>query len=48
MWEGQIKKVAHGQKSKKFESTPNQVHTVFGWDLKIIDFRVYLKNCYFI
>ena len=38
----------NGQNSKRFESIPNQVHTVFGWELKIIDFRAYLKNCYFI
>ena len=26
-----------GQNSKSFESIPNQVHTVFGWELKIIE-----------
>ena len=25
----------NGQKSKKFESVPNQVYTVFGWELKL-------------
>ena len=38
----------NGQNSKRFENIPNQVHTVFGWELKIIDLRAYLKNCYFI
>ena len=38
----------NGQNSKRFESIPNQVHTVFGWELKIINLTVYLKNCYFI
>ena len=51
--EGQIKTGAHdhahnGQNSKRLESIPNQDHTLFGWELKIIDLRVYLKNCYFI
>ena len=35
----------NGQKSKRFESIPNQVHTVFVWELKIINLRVYLKSC---
>ena len=34
----------NGQNSKRFESIPNQVHTVFGWELKIVDLRVYLKT----
>ena len=34
----------NGQNSKRFESIPNQVHTVFEWELKIIDLRVYLKT----
>ena len=38
----------NGLNSKTFESTPNQGHTVFGWELTIINLRVYLKNCYFI
>ena len=38
----------NGQNSKRFESIPNQVHIVFGWDLKIISVNVYLKNCYFL
>ena len=49
-WEGLIKKghmalPINGQSTKRLESIPNQVHTVFGWELKIIDLRVYLKNC---
>ena len=49
-WEGQIKKghmatPINGQNSKRFKSIPNQPHTVFGWELKIIDVRVYLKSC---
>ena len=35
----------NGQNSKRFESIPNQIQTVFGWELKIIDLRVYLKSC---
>ena len=35
----------NGQNSKRFESIPNQDHTVFGWEIKIIDLRVYLKSC---
>ena len=35
----------NGQSSKRLESIPNQVHTAFGWELKIIDLRVYLKSC---
>ena len=39
----------NGPSSKRFESIiPNQVHTVFGWEFKIIDLGVYLKNCYFV
>ena len=34
----------NGQSSKRLEIIPNQVHTVFGWDLKVIDLRVYLKT----
>ena len=37
----------NGQNSERFESILNQVHTVFGWELKIIYLRVYLKSCYF-
>ena len=33
------------QSSKRLESIPNQVQTVFGWELKLIDLRVYLKSC---
>ena len=35
----------NGQSSKMLESIPNQVHNVFGWELKINDLRVYLKSC---
>ena len=35
----------NGQYSKRLESIPNQVHTAFGWKLKVIDLRVYLKSC---
>ena len=38
----------NGQSSKGLESMPNQVHIAFGWELKIINLRVYLKNFYFI
>ena len=39
---GQIKKGAHdhatnGQNATESESIPNQIHTEFGWELKIID-----------
>ena len=37
----------NGQNYEGFKSIPNQVHTVFGWGLNIIDLRVYLKICYF-
>ena len=43
---GHITTPINGQDSKRFESVSNQVHTVFGWELKIIDLEVYLKNCY--
>ena len=33
-----------GQNSKRLESIPNQVHTIFGWELITIDFGVYLKK----
>ena len=46
--EGHMTTSINGQNSERFESIPNQVHTVFGCKLKIIDLRVYLKNCYFI
>ena len=35
----------NGQNSKRLESIPNQVHAVFRWELKVIDFGVYLKSC---
>ena len=38
----------NSQNSKRFENIPNQVRTVIGWELKIINLRVYLKNCYLI
>ena len=34
----------NSQNSKMFGSIPNEVHVVFGWELKIIDFGVYLKT----
>ena len=34
----------NGQNSKMFGSIPNEVHIVFGRELKIIDFGVYLKT----
>ena len=37
----------NGQNSNRFASIPNQLHSVFGWQLKIIDLGVFLKNCYF-
>ena len=45
---GHITTPISGQSSKRFESIPNQVHTAFGWELKIIELGVYLKSCYFI
>ena len=36
----------NSQNSKRFESIPNQVHTVVGWELKTVDLGVYLKNYY--
>ena len=35
----------NGQSSKMLESILNQVHIIFGCELKIIDLRVYLKSC---
>ena len=34
----------NGQNSKRFESIPNQVHNIFGWELKMIDLGVEWKN----
>ena len=38
----------NGQSSKWFESIPNQVYNVFGWELEIVDLGLYLKNFFFI
>ena len=35
----------NSQSSKRLESIRNQVHTVFGWESKVIDLKVYLKSC---
>ena len=37
--EGHMATPIDGQSSKSLESVPNQVHTVFGWELKIIDLK---------
>ena len=42
---GHMATPTNGQISKRLEIMPNQVHTVFGWELKVIDLRVYLKSC---
>ena len=43
---GHMATPTNGQSSKRLKSIPNQVHIVFGWKLKIIDLRVYLKAAF--